>query len=388
MPKLNLLVVTNLYPSTSGHYESERVTHALRTIFAGMTDRCRILVLKPVAAGEQEKKEIVDDIEVNCLHIPRVPRTVFYITTKIQRLFREKQFRPDAAIGHMYTGAFIARRVSSRYRIPFIYGIHGSDVLHVQTHSRLGRRIRSCLKDANLLAIRSWALAHQLLGKWEHCPPYFIAFSGIEAGIIVQDELGHNKVKQATDSREITFVTVSLLQKLKNIDSTMRALAEANHVFDWRYIIVGDGEERNHLEKLSEELGINDRTIFLGYQKREKVLSILETTDVFIMVSAPETFGLAYLEAMAKANIVIGAKGWGIAGVVEHERNGFLCEAGETAELRKTIENIEMRYIDNTIQPMIDASISTAHEMTNKRASENYFEHIAVFLKGAPQRDG
>ena len=76
-------------------------------------------------------------------------------------------------------------------------------------------------------------------------------------------------------------------------------------------------------------LGLESCVYFEGEKAREQVLHLMEESDIFVLVSSPETFGLVYVEAMAKGCITIGSKGEGIDGVIVNNENGYLCTPGE-----------------------------------------------------------
>ena len=111
---------------------------------------------------------------------------------------------------------------------------------------------------------------------------------------------------------------------LKNIDVVLFALAQLTSEFDWTYTVIGDGPQRAALESMISDLGLEDRVSLLGRRSRDEVIKLMDDASIFVMPSAPESMGMAYLEAMARGCIVVGAVGWGIDGVVHDGINGFL----------------------------------------------------------------
>jgi glycosyltransferase involved in cell wall biosynthesis len=90
------------------------------------------------------------------------------------------------------------------------------------------------------------------------------------------------------------------------------------------------------------------------------------------MVSAPETFGLSYLEAMAAGNIVIGAKGYGIDGIVRDGINGFLCNPRSIEELASVVERIALQMPDADFRRIVNNSVETAKSHTAEIAADIY----------------
>jgi len=93
------------------------------------------------------------------------------------------------------------------------------------------------------------------------------------------------------------------------------------------------------------------------------------------MVSAPETFGLAYLEAMAKGCIVIGAIGHGVDGIIQHQKNGFLVEPGDKDALKKVLDEILVLHEDKR-EELAGMARKTILELTEKKVSDAYLAKL------------
>lgn len=133
--------------------------------------------------------------------------------------------------------------------------------------------------------------------------------------------------------------TVGRLNEVKRQDLLLRTFARlhATHPDAW-LLLVGDGPERGRLERLTEELGISDRTRFAGYQSRTQ--DYLSAMDVFALSSRHEGLPLALLEAWASGLPVVSSAVGGIPKVVEHGRTGLLFESGDEAALAAAIARL------------------------------------------------
>jgi glycosyltransferase involved in cell wall biosynthesis len=198
----------------------------------------------------------------------------------------------------------------------------------------------------------------------------FVATSGIPAHEILQESAFLPK----TFHHPLRLLSVASLIPQKNIDIVLRALALLPPKSRWSYTIVGDGQERANLESLTDGLGLRERVSFLGQRPRSECLEIMGCSDVFVLVSAPETFGLAYLEAMAKGMLVIAAEGTGIAGIIEHGRNGYLCQPRNTAGLRQVLESL--LGLDAALAMRL-AAYQTVKEFTLERRALDYLRFLA-----------
>ena len=103
---------------------------------------------------------------------------------------------------------------------------------------------------------------------------------------------------------------------------------------------MGSGDEISQIKNLSKSLHIEDHVSITSKVPRDEVLNFLDNSECMIMISSNETFGLVYLEAMARGCITIGSKNEGIDGIIKNGINGFLCEAGNVQQLSEIIKQI------------------------------------------------
>lgn len=141
------------------------------------------------------------------------------------------------------------------------------------------------------------------------------------------------------------LISVSNLHEGKGIDITLQALARVRErgLDGWDYTIVGSGSQRHELMALSGKLGLAEKVRFVGAQAPRRVFALLAGSDVFVLPSYREAFGIAYLEAMAAGLVTIGVKGQGPSMFIESGRNGFLVEPCDVDDLARTICDIARR---------------------------------------------
>lgn len=107
---------------------------------------------------------------------------------------------------------------------------------------------------------------------------------------------------------DYTFITTARLVKVKQIDKVIRAMAELVKEFpDVRYLIVGDGNERQNLMNLVHTLNLEHVIQFLGTQPREEVAKMVADADCLVCYSSLETFGVPIIEAWASGVPVISS---------------------------------------------------------------------------------
>ena len=123
----------------------------------------------------------------------------------------------------------------------------------------------------------------------------------------------------------------SNFRPLKRIDDVLRVFYGVQKVLPAILLLVGDGPERPRIEALTRELGLCDSVYFLGLQ--QDFLPVLQRSDVFLLASATEGFGLSALEALSCGVPVVGSRVGGVPEVVLDGETGFLCPAGDIAAM-------------------------------------------------------
>ncbi|HUV31246.1 MAG TPA: N-acetyl-alpha-D-glucosaminyl L-malate synthase BshA [Acidobacteriota bacterium] len=146
---------------------------------------------------------------------------------------------------------------------------------------------------------------------------------------------GQNDVPKCEFAEEGEF----LISHISNFRPVKRTL-DVVDIFDRiaselpaRLLLIGEGPDIVLARRQVNRRGLTDRVIFLGNQTR--VEAILPCSDLFLMPSEEESFGLAALEALACGVPVIGSAGTGLVEVVDHDKTGFLLPIGETAAMAR-----------------------------------------------------
>jgi glycosyltransferase involved in cell wall biosynthesis len=139
-----------------------------------------------------------------------------------------------------------------------------------------------------------------------------------------------------TNAIILTWVgNFNLNEKVRGIVDTIKALENLNNenTFNWRFVLVGNGLQKNDMQKLVSNSKIRKNLVFLGHQK--DINKILGISDIFVLVSHHEGSPNALLEAMASGLACIGSNTGGIPDIIRDA--GILIEVGDTRQLSKSI---------------------------------------------------
>jgi N-acetyl-alpha-D-glucosaminyl L-malate synthase BshA len=235
------------------------------------------------------------------------------------------------AIPHA-SAAFMAQQIlkSQGIAIPFITTLHGTDITLVGKDPSFEPVITFCLNTSNAVTAVSQSLkddtiAHFATTQTIHVIPNFIQ---------VKPELLEKNLEKrrhyAMDNERI-LCHISNFRQVKRVEDVVRVFHQVQKEIPAKLILGGDGPERPFVERLGRELGICNKIIFTG--KVRETGPILEISDLFLLPSETESFGLAALEAMAEGVPVVSSNTGGIPEVNVHGFSGFLSAVGNVDEM-------------------------------------------------------
>ncbi|NIM12119.1 MAG: glycosyltransferase [Candidatus Aminicenantes bacterium] len=399
---MNILLISSLYPTTA-EPSAEGVTSVLHSFVKHWhQDKNRevnVLVVCPVylyvrewftrrqnqLSGKSFRSKIIslDNVPIIVFPIFKIPRIAYFyypLYRYLNKYLKTIDFKPDVVVAHYDKSLYIGYRYSRMRELPLVVGLHITPDLVEDDPTAFAKRCGSVLEAASAIACRSQYIYNKIQ-KW--FPHYreksFIAFSGIEEDLIENPENAAARMRQWKTGKtggKVSIISVCSLIERKKIDTNLRALARLKDKFDWTYTIIGEGEERPHLEALTVQLGIQSRVRFKGTVPRRQVIEALKRSHIFVMVSYLETFGLVYLEAMAAGNIVIGGRGEGIDGVIQHEKNGFLSLPGQVEPLKNLLETIILQSSTAELENILKNAHQTIREYNDENAARNYWQQL------------
>ncbi|MEN9978596.1 MAG: N-acetyl-alpha-D-glucosaminyl L-malate synthase BshA [Bacteroidota bacterium] len=242
------------------------------------------------------------------------------------------------AIPHA-SAAFMAQQIlkSQGIAIPFITTLHGTDITLVGKDPSFEPVITFCLNASNAVTAVSQSLkddtiAHFATTQTIHVIPNFIQ---------VKPELLEKNLEKrrhyAMDNERI-LCHISNFRQVKRVEDVVRVFHQVQKEIPAKLILGGDGPERPFVERLGRELGICNKIIFTG--KVRETGPILEISDLFLLPSETESFGLAALEAMAEGVPVVSSNTGGIPEVNVHGFSGYLSAVGNVDEMAQNALSI------------------------------------------------
>ncbi len=228
--------------------------------------------------------------------------------------------------------AYMAKKIllNEGIYIPVVTTLHGTDITLVGKDPAYAPVVTFAMNKSDGLTAVSESLKQDTtnffkVDKEIKVIPNFIDFNRFK-----KTNKDHFK-KALSPNNEKIITHVSNFRKVKRVDDAIRVFSIVNKQIPTKLLLIGDGPERQNMELLCRELGICDNTRFLG--KQDAIEELLAISDLFLMPSESESFGLSALEAMACEVPVISSNAGGLPEVNIHGKTGYLSDIGAVEDM-------------------------------------------------------
>ncbi len=226
--------------------------------------------------------------------------------------------------------------------------IHSKEINH-PPGSRLNNRFLKSLKKTNYVISNS-IFTKELAIKMDLDKDIINVINpGINKPVTLENSYIEKASKYFIGSQnEKSFpkiITVARLEKRKNHVKILMALKNLKEKFPkFKYVSIGDGEEKNNLLKLTNELALNDNVIFLKDVEEKLKFSLISLSNLFLMPSiidkkSVEGFGISFVEAASYGVGSIGGKDGGASDAISHNKTGIICDGNDLNSIYESINN-------------------------------------------------
>ena len=245
------------------------------------------------------------------------------------KLYQIELLHVHYAIPHAYAGYMAKQMLKDEgIDIPMITTLHGTDITLVGNHPFYKPAVSFSINKSDVVTSVSQSLKEETyklfnIKKEIHVSPNFIELNNI---IKNPNIFCHRSVMAKENERIITHI--SNFRKVKRIPDIITVFNKIQQQIPAKLMMVGDGPEKEKAENLCQELGITDKVIFFG--NSNEIDKILSYTDLFLLPSETESFGLAALEAMAWGVPIISSNSGGLPEVNYEGISGYLSNVGDT----------------------------------------------------------
>lgn len=284
-------------------------------------------------------EQLTGNVHFHEVHVPEYPLFHFQpyelaLSSKLVdmvKLYKIELLHVHYAIPHAYAG-YMAKKMLEEdgIFIPMVTTLHGTDITLVGKHPFYKTAVTFSINNSDVVTSVSQSLKEDTLKFFNitreiNVVPNFIDFSKF------QNNITNCQRNLMANDDEFIISHVSNFRPVKRIGDVIQIFYKISQNKKAKLIMVGEGPEKEKAEDLTYELGIQDKVLFVG--QSHEVDKILCFSDLFLLPSEKESFGLAALEAMVNGVPVISSNTGGLPEVNLHGVSGFLSNVGDVEDM-------------------------------------------------------
>lgn len=258
------------------------------------------------------------------------PFYIWFMSLFFLRLYNHvvaKEGTPDLVYSHYSRNIALSTAVAEKIPVPIVGMEHWSELGKTIIKPAVLKRSRNCYPKLAQLLVVSEALKNNIKKQ-----------IGIES-IVVPNIIGSEFQYKPTTRKDtcIRFLSTGNLLPIKRMDLIIKAFANLDkRLSNWDLTIVGGGVEMPKLKKLVEDNGLSDRIHIVGRKTRPEIVELINNTDVYVLASTSETFGVAAAEALACGVPVIATDCGGPRDFITPE-NGIIIPVNDQQKMEEAI---------------------------------------------------
>lgn len=296
------------------------------------------------------------------------------------KLYKIELLHVHYAIPHAYAGYMAKQMLKDEgIDIPMVTTLHGTDITLVGNHPFYKPAVSFSINKSDVVTSVSQSLKEDTymlfnITKEIHVIPNFIELDKHRNENLISCQ---RSVMANKEERIVTHI--SNFRKVKRIPDVIQIFYKIQQHIPSKLMMVGDGPEKAKAEQLCESLGIQDKVIFFG--NSNEIDQILAYSDLFLLPSETESFGLAALEAMAWSVPVISSNSGGLPEVNFDGESGYLSAVGAVEEMAENALKILMN--ENTLTQFKTRALEVAQQFDIKNILPLYEDlyHKAIHQK-------
>lgn len=250
------------------------------------------------------------------------------------KLYKIELLHVHYAIPHAYAG-YMAKKMLEEEGIfiPMVTTLHGTDITLVGNHPFYKPAVNFSINKSDVVTSVSKSLRDDTYKLFDIKKEILVVPNFIELDKSELSRQNNCSRSLMANENERIITHISNFRKVKRIEDVIRIFYKIQEKLPSKLIMVGDGPEKENAENLCSDLNIINKVLFLG--NSNEIDKILCYSDLFLLPSETESFGLAALEAMACGVPVISSNSGGLPEVNIYGKTGFLSDVGNIEEMSK-----------------------------------------------------
>jgi N-acetyl-alpha-D-glucosaminyl L-malate synthase BshA len=213
-------------------------------------------------------------------------------------------------------------------RLPFVTTLHGTDITLVGLDRSYLPITRYSIEQSDGVTAISNYLRDRTLRMFDVKKRIEVIYNSVNCDVYVRDpDLTEVLRKEYAPNGERILVHLSNFRPVKRLTDVIEIFDRVHKKIPSKLLLIGDGPDRSVAEWLAVQKGIHQDVLFLG--KQDQIQDKVAASDIMLMPSELESFGLAALEAMACEVVPIATRVGGVPEVIEHGKSGYLANVGD-----------------------------------------------------------
>lgn len=268
------------------------------------------------------------EVDVNQYSVFQYPPYDIALASKIAEVVKEQKLNVmhvHYAIPHAVCAA-LARSMSD-VDFGIVTTLHGTDITVLGQDASMTRPIKYGIEASDIVTAVSTALKEQTYELIATDKPIETVYNFVDERVYTPQHIDGLKAQFGIDDDDKVLIHVSNFRKIKNVDHIVDTFFRVRAQQKAKLLLVGDGPEMNRIMKLVKASAYKEDVLFLGRQ--DNLAELYSISDVMLLLSSKESFGLVLLEAMACGVPGIGTNVGGIPEVIEHAKTGYIVDEGD-----------------------------------------------------------
>ena len=268
-------------------------------------------------------------VEVNQYAVFQYAPYDITLSTKIAEVINEYDLdilHMHYAVPHAVCG-ILAKQMSGK-DIKIMTTLHGTDITVLGYDHTLKNAIKFGIEGSDLVTSVSQSLAKQTQDIINTNKPIVPIYNFVREQEFPTKRDNQLKSAYGIADHEKVIIHVSNFRAVKRIDTIIETFTKIHAQLPSKLLLLGDGPELMDMKQKAKSLGVEDHVLFLG--KQDWVSEFYQMSDLVLLLSEKESFGLTLLEAMKSGVVPIGSNAGGIKEVIKHDETGFIVDVGDS----------------------------------------------------------
>jgi L-malate glycosyltransferase len=240
--------------------------------------------------------------------------------------------------------AYLAKKISGRSRVKFITTLHGTDITLVGNHQSFYRITKFSIEESDGITCVSNYLKETTERVFKINNEIKVIYNFVDT-----EKYKRIKVERLNtgfiDKDERVITHISNFRPVKKIENIIKVFCRVSKEVKCKLLLVGDGPDLCRIRNMVNKLNLENKVFFPGIQ--ENIIPLLSLSDMYMLLSKSEGFGLSALEALSCGVPVIGTNAGGLKEVIEKGKSGYIFNPDDIDSISeaavKILKNEEIR---------------------------------------------